>query len=55
MDQELLSLIFPTINPIYTISIITGSALCQQCKVLDVLSYLYNIYGRITTIDFMRN
>ena len=55
MDQALLSLIVPAIDPIYTSGIITGAALYQQRTVLDVLAYLYNTYGRITTIDLMRN
>ena len=55
MKQDLLSLVVPTIDPIYTRSIITGAALYQQRTVLDVLAYLYNTYGRITTIDLMRN
>ena len=55
MDQDLLSLVVPTIDPIYTSSIITGAALYQRRTVLNVLTYLYNTYGRITTIDLMRN
>ena len=55
MNQALLSLIVPTIDPIYTSGIITGAALYRQHKVLNVLAYLYNTYGRITTINLMRN
>ena len=45
----------PAIDPIYTRGIITGAALYQQRTVLDVLEYLYNTYGHITTINLMRN
>ena len=55
MDQALLSLIVPSIDPIYTSVIITGAALYQQRTVLNVLAYIYNTYRRITTIHLMRN
>ena len=55
MDQAILSLIVPSIDPIYTSGIITGAELYQHRTVLDILAYLFNTYGHIITIDLMRD
>ena len=41
LDQALIALIIPTIDPIYTSSIITNATLYHAHTVIDVLAYLY--------------